>query len=118
MEDNDRSMRSLIVRYLVARTQCSGCGERYEPNDVHIYDHRGDMWLASVTCGHCGLQGLIMASIRSEDMGESEETYSEPTEQQLVSGLGPITEDEVLDFHDFIDRFTGDMKQLFDGVEG
>jgi len=113
MENGDRSIQSLIIRYLIARTQCSVCGRRYDPKDVHIHDHRGDIWLASVTCKHCGLQGLIMAVISTEDAQQVEAIFELSAEEWAAfQKMGPISSDEVLNFHCFLEEFNGDMIQL------
>jgi len=113
MDENERSIHSLIIRYLVAHTQCSGCGRRYAPRDVHIYDHRGDIWLASVTCRHCGLQGLVMAAIAAKDtQGIEAVTDLDAEDQAAFEEMGPISSDEVLDFYCFVEQFNGDMRQL------
>ncbi len=119
MANNDRSIESLIIRYLIARTQCSGCGRRYDPKDVHIQDHRGDIWLASVTCKHCGLQGLIMAVIRAQDAQEVEAIFeSDAEEWSVFQQMGPISSDEVLDLHCFLEEFSGDVVQLLEEGDG
>jgi hypothetical protein len=117
MEDNERSIRSLIVRYLIAHTECSGCGRRYAPRDVQIHKRRGDVWLASVTCQHCGLQGLIMAAIATDAVEEADEAVAEPAEEEFgaFEDLGPILGDEILDLHHFLEGFDGDMVQLLSG---
>lgn len=114
MEDNERSIRSLIVRYLIAHTQCNGCGHRYAPRDVRIYRRRGDVWLASVTCRHCGLQGLIMAAIATDELEEVDQAVADLAEQadEAVEDLGPILGDEILDLHVFLEAFDGDMVEL------
>jgi len=112
-EENEGAIRSLIIRYLVAHTQCVGCGRRYTHADVEIHDHRGDVWLAAVTCRHCGLQGLVMASVRAKDVREMADAADAGDQDWAgLPRLGPISGDEVLDFHCFLDRFRGDMKQL------
>ena len=113
MEEDKRSVRSLIVRYLIAHTQCSGCGRRYGPGDVHIQDRKGDVWLAAVTCRHCGLQGFIMAAIAREEQ-EPLEAIGEPDERELdmFEVMGPIGSEEILDLHCFLEGFHGDFVQL------
>ncbi len=113
MEENERSIRSLIVQYLVAHTQCSGCGRRYSAGDVHLRHRRGDVWLASVVCRHCGLQGLIMAAISADYGTESASPAdAEMDERAILHELGPIDLDEVLDFHRLLSGFGGDMLEL------
>jgi hypothetical protein len=113
MEDSERSIRSLIVRYLVAHTQCSGCGRRYAPEDVRLRHRRGDIWLASVACTHCGLQGLIMAAISTDHAHELRSvTGVEAQEAPSLQAMGPISTEEVLDFHCFLTEFSGDVAEL------
>jgi hypothetical protein len=119
MDENERSIHSLIIRYLVAHTQCSGCGRRYAARDVRIYDHRGDIWLASVTCGHCGLQGLVMAAIATRDVQDVEGVVDlEAEEGPAFEEMGPISGDEVLNFHCLVEEFDGDLVQLLEEGDG
>jgi len=114
-EENEEAIRSLIIGYLVAHTQCVGCGQHYARGDVAIHDHRGDVWLAAVTCRHCGLQGLVMASVRAKDVQQLAQT-ADAAEQDwaALQRLGPISSDEVLDFHCFLEQYRGDLKQLLE----
>jgi hypothetical protein len=113
MDENESSMHSMIVRYLVAHTQCSGCGRRYAAEDVHLRHRRGDIWLASVVCRHCGLQGLIMAAISASHAEDGETALDqEAQERAALEDLGPISSDEVVDVHCLLRDFGGDMKQL------
>lgn len=114
MDENERSIHSMIIRYLVAHTQCSGCGRRYAPEDVYLRHRRGDVWLASVICRHCGLQSLIMAAIsasHAEEVGAAVSPEVEG-ERAALQKLGPISSDELLDFHRFIQEFGGDARKL------
>jgi len=119
MDEDERSIHSLIIRYLVAHTKCSGCDRGYTAQDVRIYDHRGDIWLASVTCKHCGLQGLIMAAITTKDAQDVAAVIDPETEDLAVfEQMGAISGDEVLDFHCFVEHFQGDIRQLLEESSG
>lgn len=112
-DEAEKSMHSLIIRYLVAHTQCSGCGRRYAPEDVHLRHRRGDIWLASVVCKHCGLQGLIMAAVSASHAEEIEAvTDRDAEERAAMQEMGPISSDDVLDFHRLLEEFSGDMRKL------
>jgi len=113
VDEAERSIQSLVIRYLVAHTQCSGCGSRYRREDVRIHEHRGEVWLASVTCSQCGLQGLVMAAIRGRE-SSSEETAADPQLEGCapLDQIAPISGDEILDFHRFLAGFDGDVRQL------
>ncbi len=115
MDEEDGLLQSLVIQYLLAHTQCSGCGRSFEPNDLRIRGRRGGVWLAAVTCSHCGLQGLIMAAIKTRDAQDSgpalEASEEEPASPRLPQA--PISVDEVLDWHCFLEQFHGDVHQLF-----
>jgi hypothetical protein len=114
MHEEDGLLRSLVIQYLLAHTQCSGCGRSFEADDLRIRARRGGVWLAAVTCSHCGLQGLIMAAIKTRDARDSEGAL-EPGEGDPASSRRPepISVDEVLDWHCFLEQFHGDVHQLF-----
>jgi hypothetical protein len=113
MEEREQHIEALVIQYLIEHTQCSGCGERYEPEDVHVRHHRGHIWLASLTCRMCGLRGLVMANIQIQQDEEVPGT-EEPAEQEQVlkSQPMPISADEVLDMHCFLQGFHGDLMQF------
>ena len=118
MDAGGESLQSLVIQYLVAHTQCSGCGGHYSTEDVRIRARRGDVWLAAVTCGHCGLQGLIMAAIRTRETPEPGSPLQEDTaEEGVLAQREPISSDEVLDWHCFLEQFHGDVRRLL-GSEG
>ena len=114
MEERDPSIQSLIVQYLVAHTRCSGCGQRYEAEDVHVHSHRGQVWLASLTCHQCGLRAMVMAAMQpqNEEAEPSIPPEYDTQEAAALQALGPVSGDEVLDLHRFLEGFSGDMQDL------
>ena len=113
MREENGSLQALVIQYLLAHTQCSGCGRSFSADDMHIRARRGRVWLAAVTCSHCGLQGLIMAAIRTGDARDSESALEVDAEEMAsFRERGPISSDEVLDLHCFLEQFRGDVRQL------
>jgi len=114
MDERDPRIESLVIRYLIAHTQCSGCGQHYEPEDVHVHSHRGQVWLASLTCRQCGLKAMVMAALQLQDSrSESQAVEQDTQEIATIRELGPISGEEILDVHRFLDSFRGDMHGLF-----
>jgi hypothetical protein len=114
MDNRDPRIESLVIRYLIAHTQCSGCGQHYEPQDVHVHSHRGQVWLASLTCRQCGLKAMVMAALQLQGTSaESQAVEQDADEIATIQELGPIGSDEILDVHRFLDDFRGDMRGLF-----
>lgn len=113
MDEEDGSLKSLVIQYLLTHTQCSGCGRSFGADDMHIRARRGHVWLAAVTCSHCGLQGLIMAAIKTGDARDSEPVLeADVGELAAFRQREPISSDEVLDWHCFLEQFHGDVRQL------
>jgi hypothetical protein len=119
MDEEDELLQSLVIQYLLAHTQCSGCGRSFGADDMHIRARRGSVWLAAVTCSHCGLQGLIMAAIKTSDAGDSEPTLEADAGERVHSPQRePISSDEVLDWHCFLEQFHGDVHELLGERKG
>jgi hypothetical protein len=107
------SLEAMVIQYLLAHTQCSKCGRHYEREDVQIRDRRGDIWLAFLTCGHCGLRNLVMATFRTRGLSrDATETAADPDEVVEFERFGPIAAEDVLDLHCFLRDFDGDLRQL------
>jgi hypothetical protein len=119
MDEEDELLQSLVIQYLLAHTQCSGCGRSFGADDMHIRARRGGVWLAAVSCSHCGLQGLIMAAIKTRDAHDSESALeADAGELDHFCHREPISSDEVLDWHCFLEHFHGDVHQLLGERKG
>jgi len=101
-----------FIKRLVATIKCGVCGQRYEGEHVRILGHYGDLWFLSVYCSACHSQGLVAAVIREGQLPElitdlTEEEYDKFREMDVVS------EDDLLDIHNFLKEFDGDFSRFF-----
>ncbi len=112
MDDCEPSTHAWMIHYLVTHTQCSGCGQRYDASDVHIEHHRGEIWLAAVTCRRCGLEGLIVAALSQASAEQSGVTRARSESSASIGAMGPISAEEILQLHLFLQSFRGDMLAL------
>lgn len=113
MSENEKAIHSLIVDYLVAHTQCDGCGQHYAAEDVQVRRRKEDLWLASMVCRGCGLQRLVVATVNWDQarmMGATADIGEE--HREVLAKRGPIGGDDVLDLHKFLQGFDGDMFDL------
>ncbi|MEA3346218.1 MAG: hypothetical protein U9Q78_08300 [Chloroflexota bacterium] len=94
-----------LIRYLAAHTECPVCGHRYDPDDFEVLHEGENLLVLLITCHHCQTEGLLMASVQ--------EQRSEP---RRVEEAKPITADDVLDIHCFLERFEGDLETLVGNV--
>jgi len=114
----DESYEKLeIVRHLIASIPCAVCQHCYEPDDVRIVEHHGEIWVVAVQCDHCGTQGLVFAVIQE---GEKPEIVSELTSQEWARfyKMPQIDADDLLDIHEFMRDFRGNFVDLFEGRVG
>ncbi len=109
-----------LVKRLMAAVNCSVCGSHYESDGVEVLGHQEDLWFLTVTCDHCHTQGLVAAMVREATPDEAaaareasitarETEIEQPTPTPQI----PVTSDDLLDLHLFLDRFNGDFRGLF-----
>jgi len=111
LDENDK--RRLILK-LVTRLRCVGCGQPYAPQDFVLIERRQDVWVLGVHCRHCGSSGHVIVVMRSD--AESEPvTDLTAEESRVVDQWPPITADDVLDVHELLQEFDGDLGALFIG---
>ena len=116
MSIDDGLAKHLFIKQLITNIKCAVCQSQYETEDVHIIDHRGELWFIAVSCGQCHTRGLILAIIR--ETGEAESvTELTPEEWDRFRKMSQIDADEVLDIHEFLRDFDGDFVSLLQGSE-
>lgn len=103
-----------FIRQLVANIRCGVCGHRYEIDDVRILNHEGDLWVMGVTCAHCKTQGLVFATITEAEAPEVIADVT-PKEWARLKEMPQINADDVLDMHEFLEGFDGDLIELLEG---
>jgi DNA-directed RNA polymerase subunit RPC12/RpoP len=96
---------------LVDGAECAACGRPVPAQDVRILAHRDDVAFAEVPCQACGSRSLAIfvasAPVLSGDApGDS------------VESLPPIGPDDVLDMHEFLAGWRGDLRSLVLPGEG
>lgn len=113
MSKEQEPISPLLIKYLITSLQCANCGQHYSLNDVHILGHRNDVWLSRVTCSHCNTQGFILLAVREKDA--SPEIIADVTAEEWAAfqERAPVSADDVLDVHNFLEQFDGDFISLW-----
>lgn len=103
-----------LIQYLVTRIHCVVCQTGYRLRDIHILAHQGERWLMAVECPECRALGLVFAVVQE---GEPQPVVTEltPEEQGRFQEMPPLDADEILDVHQFLRDFDGDLARLFRG---
>ncbi|MBI4301651.1 MAG: hypothetical protein HY664_03510 [Chloroflexi bacterium] len=104
-------MEEKFLMKLVSAVKCTVCGEPYAETGIRVLGHKGDLWFLSVSCSGCSSQGLVAAIIDKDHATEVVTDLTE-AEQAVFSEFGPVTADDVLDMHQFLEDFSGDFSGL------
>ncbi len=109
MDSNEFDVRRTVVSVL---DQCSNCKHQYSMDDARVIERQGDLWVLSVQCSHCDAQAYVAAVVGGDgtDVGD----FTQPINNQSDNSNGdPVTVDNVLDLHEFLETFDGDFSALF-----
>lgn len=104
-------MDDKFIKKLLSNMKCGACGQRYETANINILGHREDLWFLSIYCPSCKSHGFVAAVIKE---GKLPEIITELTEAERAkfSATPPIDSDDVLDMHNFLEEFGGDLSFL------
>jgi hypothetical protein len=121
MDTSEKQIKRIVLDRM---ERCSICHRGFEPDDVHVLSRKSDMWMLMVSCGECQARNFVAAVIGDGDAEEAQlalrrlgeehvrtRTEIEPEEEGL-SGE-PVSVDDVIEVHQFLEGFDGDFKALF-----
>lgn len=105
-------MEEPTIKKLMTSAKCSGCGQRYEAENIEVIGHYNNLWFMRVFCVACRAHYLVTAMVDGETAGEKVTDLS-VAEMEKFREAGGLKSDEILDMHDFLKEFDGDFLQLF-----
>lgn len=108
MDTEEQLVKEMV---LASVRKCIVCGHRYGSEDIEIVGHHDECWFLSMVCEHCQTQGLVAAMVG--DSGPAEIVTDFVEEEEGLIGEEPVTVEDVLDMHEFLDTFDGDFRHLF-----
>lgn len=99
---------------------CAACGRSYQPEGIRMLAERDGLYFVDLACLMCGSQATAIVTItRDEDAGP---LAADPElAPAMVAPPGPVDADDVLDVHQLLAGYSGDLRGLlrrFDGLEG
>lgn len=101
-----------LIKTLITLVKCGVCGHRYEADNVSILGSSHDSWCLKAYCSVCHTQSLVAVVITENGMPEIITDLTR-TELDKFRGAGVLLPDDVLDMHNFLKGFSGDVSQLF-----
>ena len=110
---------------------CPACGRRYRDGRIKLLAERDGLYFVDLDCSRCGSHTVAIVTVEQEDAEAAIADFPmlepgpvEHLGELLPAGAAPVTADDVLDMHQFLGRFRGDVDALFraaarprDGVE-
>ena len=100
---------------------CASCGRAYEPEGIRLLAERDELYFVDLSCLVCGSQATAIVTVEQDDGAvRAEAGEIEPVAAGPEAG-DPIDLDDVLDVHQLLAGYEGDLVGLlrrFDGAEG
>jgi hypothetical protein len=93
-----------LIQNFFTRMRCNFCSHSFSPEDIQLIRQDEGIYIVNVYCNHCRTQnGVAMVGV--EVPGQENHPFPDPelTEEELVrlADFQPITDDDVLDAHEF-----------------
>lgn len=112
MNDEEGTNERAYIRYLISNLRCPMCHHRYTPEDILGFGHKDSLWLMALSCPDCESTGLVFVIVKSEPRPAEALTELTPEELVYLEEREAITANDVLDLHDFLRSYRGDMTEL------
>jgi hypothetical protein len=120
MDTSEKQIKRIVLDRM---ERCSVCHRDFEPDDVHVLSRKSDMWMLMVSCSECHSRNFVAAVIGDGDAEEAQLALRRLGEEHVRSQFAiepevdepgePVTIDDLLDMHQFLQSFDGDFKALF-----
>jgi hypothetical protein len=102
---------------------CPACGRRYRGSKIRLLAERDGLFFVDLDCSRCGSHTVAIVTVEIDetsasitdisDLSLSPESFPEHLGEELPAGAALVTADDVLEMHEFLTDFRGDIDQLF-----
>ena len=109
--------------------RCRVCHRTPSPDDIETVSKESDVWTMVVQCPDCHARSFVAAVLNEADADKAAVALRRMSEGEFSLELGDgeveyleiedqppgelVTVDDVLEMHDYLDRFDGNFKRLF-----
>ncbi len=100
-----------ILRYLKEQAKnydCSVCGTSHSRSAIDVLGRREGGWVVRVVCAKCDTTVTLLVYVAERD-----QAALSPATRRRTQRRAPVSLDEVLDAHELLESFTGDVRELF-----
>jgi hypothetical protein len=104
-----------LIKKVLSTIRCGVCGQYYQSSNIEVLAQRGEMWFLSLFCPVCASRSLVAAIIKENDVPEIITDLSEAEYAKFSQG-DAVMADDVLDIHESLKDFHGDISELLRGT--
>jgi hypothetical protein len=102
-----------LIRQIVAHVTCAVCGHHFGMSDIQVIGRREHVWAMRVNCRECRTQALLLAVV-NEGAARPIHTDLAPDEWRRFNDSPPISVDDVIAAHQFIQSYDGDFSDILE----
>jgi len=102
MSEQGKWLRQIVLQVIRC---CPHCQRPYEDADVRLLGQKDDSWILSLYCRSCHVLAVV-------GLGVSSTGELSPREIEHFKQAPPLTSDDLLDMHLFLEHFDGDFRCL------
>ncbi len=92
-----------ITKHLKKTVQCNVCNAKFTDKNIKLLSVMNDEGIFQLTCNHCKNEIVVHVTING----------GEQSEINIKQNNTAISHNDVLDIHNFLQKFTGDFNKLF-----
>lgn len=103
-----------ILRFLRDQAKgydCNVCGQNHSKSDIRVLGRLESAWIVRVTCSRCQTSFKLLVVV-DEARSEIPPVRQAPSRGARERRRAPVSLDEVLDAHEFLRTYSGDLKSL------
>jgi hypothetical protein len=114
--DHSSEVRRIVLSVV---EDCVQCHQRFSLDDMRVVGRNGNLWVLAVRCPECATQSFVAAVVGEHDDGTTVEAAAidlideEDAFDPVFEDVDPVTVDDVLDMHQFLDTFDGNFLRHF-----
>jgi len=95
-----------IIKYVKKTVPCGECERKFTDEGIKLVSQMGNDLLFHFTCANCGNQLMIHVTLSEHEQNPNRLKIN-------THNTNMISHDEVLDIHNFLNKFNGDFRSLF-----
>ena len=104
---------------------CPACGRRYRGSKIRLLAERDGLFFVDLDCSRCGSHTVAIVTVEMDDsqglitdisdLTLDTDSLPEHLGEELPVGAAPVTADDVLEMHEYLQAFKGDVTTLLRG---